>query len=85
MLKQQILSRKYGNISSVLGEIFLPYFLKKLYIMHTPEKDKFWQSRGQRFDPANICQQFQPMIQNGPPAPARLLASFRMMDKSHAF
>ena len=54
MLKQQILSRKYGNISSVLGEIFLPYFLKKLYIMHTPEKDKFWQSRGQRFDPAML-------------------------------
>ena len=23
-----------------------------------------------------------PMTQNGPPAPARLLASFRMMDKS---
>ena len=35
MLKQQILSRKYGNIFSVLGGIFLPYFLKKLYIMHT--------------------------------------------------
>ena len=52
MLKQQILSRKYGNIFSVLGGIFLPYFLKKLYIMHTPEKVKFWQSRGQRFDPA---------------------------------
>ena len=26
-----------------------------------------------------------PMIQNGPPAPARLLASFRMMDKSQVF
>lgn len=22
--------------------------------MHTPEKVKFWQSRGQRFDPANL-------------------------------
>jgi hypothetical protein len=57
MLKQQILSRKYGNIFSVLGGIFLPYFLKKLYIMHTPEKVKFWQSRGQRFDPAILHQE----------------------------
>ena len=32
-----------------------------------------------------ICQQLHPMIQNGPPAPARLLASFKMMDKSQAF
>ena len=26
-----------------------------------------------------------PMIQNGPPAPARLLASFRMMERSQLF
>ena len=26
-----------------------------------------------------------PMIQNGPPAAALLLASFKMIDKSHAF
>ena len=25
--------------------------------MHTPEKDKFWQSRGQRFDPAILHQE----------------------------
>lgn len=30
-------------------------------------------------------QDARPMIQNGPPEPARRLASFRMMDRSHAF
>ena len=54
LLKQQILSRKYGNIFPVLGGILLPNFLKMLRIMHIPEKVKFWQSRGQRFDPANL-------------------------------
>lgn len=28
---------------------------------------------------------YYPMIQNGPPAPARRLASFSIMDKSHSF
>lgn len=51
MLKQKILLRKYRNIFSVLVRFFLLYFLKKLYIMHTPGKVKFWQSRGQRFRP----------------------------------
>ena len=56
MLKQKILLRKYRNIFSVLVRFFLLYFLKKLYIMHTPGKVKFWQSRGQRFDPAILHQ-----------------------------
>ena len=57
MLKQKILLRKYRNIFSVLVRFFLLYFLKKLYIMHTPGKVKFWQSRGQRFDPAILHQE----------------------------
>ena len=57
MLKQKILLRKYRNIFSVLVRFFLLYFLKKLYIMHTPGKIKFWQSRGQRFDPAILHQE----------------------------
>ena len=56
MLKQKILLRKYRNIFSVLVRFFPLYFLKKLYIMHTPGKVKFWQSRGQRFDPAILHQ-----------------------------
>ena len=57
LLKQQILSRKYGNIFPVLGGFLLPNFLKKLCIMHISEKVKFWQSRGQRFDPAILHQE----------------------------
>ena len=64
MLKQKILPRKYRNIFSVLVRFFLLYFLKKLYIMHTPGKVKFWQSRGQRFDPA-ILHQGKPWNHNG--------------------
>ena len=64
MLKQKILLRKYRNIFSVLVRFFLLYFLKKLYIMHTPGKVKFWQSRGQRFDPA-ILHQGKPWNHNG--------------------
>ena len=33
--------------------------------MHTPGKVKFWQSRGQRFDPAYLHHEKQQLFNNG--------------------